>query len=263
MKKVLRVTALLFGVGLLGTGCASLNAAQTANTMGRGGFQVGLEPAVEAFSGSNGLGTAYAPRVDLAFRYGITDAIDIGGKVGTSLLELDGKFQFTDPANQRFVLSLAPSIGGFFFGGDGGSTGAVTFRVPLLIGIGFAGHQLVIGPNIQDWLAKASVGGDSALSNEFGAGASIGIALRLSDGFRLMPEFGVLVPISGQASSNGSSTSAGISSAGFLWQFGLTFLFGSYKQPWALAGMEGTAAPSAAPNSPPPAAPSYPPPPGT
>ena len=263
MKNHLRAIALSFGVGFLATGCASLNAAQTANTMGHGGLQIGLEPAVEAFTGSNGLGTAYAPRVDLAVRYGITDSIDIGGKIGTSLVELDGKFQLTDPAKQSFVASLAPSIGGFVIGSDGSSTGAFTIKLPLLLGIGFGGHQLVIGPNIQDILVTASSGGDSGLANEFGVGGSIGVAFRLSDGFRLMPEFGVLVPLTGTASSNGDSTSAGISSAGFLWQAGLTFLFGSYKQPWALAGTEGLPGAPATPEAgaPPPAA--YPPPPGS
>ena len=265
MKTYLRAFALLFGVGLLGTGCASINAAQTANTMGKGGLQIGLEPAVEAFSGSNGLGTGYAPRVDLAVRYGVTDSIDIGGKVGSSLAELDGKFQLTDPASQSFVLSLAPSIGGFVFGSAGNTAGAFTAKLPLLIGIGFGGHQLVLGPTLTDILGEGSdSSGNSAVTNIFGVGATIGVAFRLSDGFRLMPEFGFMVPVTGTSSGNGTSTSAGLTSAGFLWQVGLTFLFGSYKQPWALAGTGGATAPAPAstPSSPPPAAPSYPPPAG-
>ncbi len=239
MNKTLRLAALPLMSALLATGCASLNAAQTANTMGKGAFQFGLEPAVEAFSGNNGLGTTYAPRVDLALRYGITDSIDIGGKVGSSLIELNAKFQLTDPANKSLVLSLAPSLGGFVFGSAGNTAGSFTIKVPLLIGIGVGdGNQLVFGPNIQDIIVEASgdnTNGDgstaSTISNLFCLGASVGFVLKAGEGFRLMPEFGVLIPVTGVSNTNGTSTSAGLGSSGFLWQAGLTFLFGSYHQP--------------------------------
>lgn len=233
MRTRFHSVALPLVILFVATGCASLNAAQTANTLGKGGLQFGLEPAVEALSGSNGLSSTYVPRVDLALRYGITDTIDIGGKVGSSLFEVNAKFQFTDPRNKGLVLSLAPSLGGIVFGSAGNTAGAFTVKVPLLIGFGVGdGNQVVLGPNIQDIIVEGSNSdGTSGIANEFGLGASVGFVFKAGEGFRLMPEVGILVPLVGTSASNGSSTSAGISSAGFLWQFGLTFLFGSYHQP--------------------------------
>jgi hypothetical protein len=239
LKVALRFAALLpFAAALVLTGCASLNAAQTANTLGRGGLQLGLEPAVEGFSGNNGEGLAIVPRVDLAVRYGLTDNIDIGGKLGSSLFEINAKFQVTDPNNKALVVSLAPSLGGFVFGSSGDTVGSFTIKLPLLIGFGFGdGNQFVFGPNIQNILVEESGGNcnpgngcHGVVGDVIGLGASVGAAFKVSDGFRLMPEVGIMVPIIGVA-SNGSNSTANVGSSGFIWQFGLTFLFGSYQGP--------------------------------
>jgi len=233
LKVALRLAALLpLAAALVLTGCASLNAAQTANTMGRGGLQLGLEPAVEGFSSSVGQGTSIAPRVDLAVRYGITDTVDIGGKVGSSLFEFNAKFQFTDPKDKSLVVSLAPSVGGFVFGSSGDTVGAFTIKVPLLIGFGIGGegNQLVLGPNIQNILVEeGNSDGTSGVVDLFGLGISVGYVFKVGDGFRLMPEAGILVPIVGAASASNGNSSTNVGSSGFIWQFGLTFLFGSQQ----------------------------------
>jgi hypothetical protein len=240
LKVALRIAALLpFAAALVLTGCASLNAAQTANTMGKGGLQLGLEPAAYGISGTNGAGSTTFPRVDLAVRYGVTDNVDIGGKLGSSLFEINAKFQVTDAKDKGFVVSIAPSLGGFVIGGgnsDSSSTvGSFTIKVPVLLGFGFGdGNQFVLGPNIQNILvAEGNSGsgssGGSAVADIVGLGLSAGMVFKIGDGFRLMPEVGIMVPIVGVAGDSSGQSSANVGTAGFLYQIGLTFLFGSYQ----------------------------------
>ncbi len=204
---------------LLASGCASLYAAQTANTLGKGGLQVGVEPAVEYLGGYDGGGSRYLPRIDMAVRYGATDNIDVGGKVGGSFLELNAKFQLTDPANTGVVLSLAPSVGGLGLSAGGNSLGAFSFKLPLLIGFGFGdGNQVVFGPNVQDLVLYAGTNGTSTdVQNEVGVGASVGVAFRVSNSLRLMPAFGGMVPLVNAVDV--------LYPAGFYWQVGLTILW--------------------------------------
>jgi len=268
----------LAGLGLVAAGCASIGAAQTANTMGKGGLQLGVDAAAESVDvnanakcgGTDPRCNLTFPRIDVAVRYGVTDQIDLGAKVGSSLVELDSKFQLTSPANQGFVLSLAPSIGGFVTKPKDATivSGVMGAKLHLLMGIGLGPHQLVIGPELVDLLLEGA-GSDNHLHNILMVGTSLGCAFKLTDGFRIMPEIGLLIPLSPKPANFviEDNFSGYLSSAGLVWQAGLAFLFGSYTQPSAMP--EATLQPPAAlpakdsipaPSSAPPGS-SYPPPP--
>jgi len=87
-----------------------------------------------------------------------------------------------------------------------------------------------IGPNVQNILvAEGNSGGGSAVGDVVGLGISVGVVFKAGDGFRLMPEVGIMVPLIGVAGNSAGDSSANVGSSGFIWQLGLTFLFGSQQ----------------------------------
>ena len=215
--------------GFIGTGCVSTSHVQTADTLGAGKSQFAVEPgagAVAAFTGEEG-DSFYYPHVDLAYRYGVTDTLDLGVRFGSSAVELQAKILLSDPADPDKAISLAPAAMGYFFGGDGASVNYVNVSVPVLIGFKMSnGSEFVLGPRINATTIKIAGVGDTGRANVLSAGTSVGYALRVSDGFRLLPEIGVLFPLVGglSTSDTDSEVVAGFES-GFV-QFKLGFLFG-------------------------------------
>ena len=131
-------------------GCA-IGTIQTADTVGKHNFQFAVEPSAVGYiepGNSRFKSSAHAyPSINLAARYGITEAFDLGARIGFSGLEITSKLQLTDPKDKLgTVISLAPSVGGFPASDDG--NGATFYgQLPLLIGIRFgAASQLILGP---------------------------------------------------------------------------------------------------------------------
>ncbi len=67
--------------------------------------------------------------------------------------------------------------------------------------------------------------GNSGIGNSLSVGASIGYAARVGQGFRIMPEVAVLVPLVSSVSVNGNGDAAA-GFAGGLIQFKVGLLFG-------------------------------------
>lgn len=225
----LRVFASAASLGcVLGTGCVSVSHVQTADTLGAGKFQFALEPGVggaAVISDENGSGGLYYPHVDLAARYGVTDRVDLGVRFGSSLVELQSKFLLTSPDDVDKAISLAPSVMGVFLGSDEDPDAVSYMNLTLPVLVGFktsGGSELVLGPRITG--TRLSAGDESV--NILSAGASVGYALRVTEGFRLMPEVGVSVPLLGEVDFGGDSEVASGFGGGFV-QFKLGFLFGS------------------------------------
>jgi hypothetical protein len=215
--------------GFVGTGCVSVSHVQTADTLGAGKFQFAMEPGVggaAVFSDVGG-GSVFYPHVDLALRYGVSDSVDLGVRFGSSLVELQSKILLTSTQDLNKAISIAPSLTGFFFGSGDASVNYVNLSVPVLIGFKTkGGSEFVLGPRLSVANVSAGAGGEDASSTILSAGASVGYALRVSEGFRLMPEVGISIPFVGAADSSvgDSEVSAGFN-GGFL-QFKLGFLFG-------------------------------------
>jgi hypothetical protein len=221
MKKVVQtVSALVAAYALVG--CASINSYQTAETLGEGKMQVHVAPGLGLVSGST------APRLDVGILYGMGETMDLGLRVGGTLLpgislglggttgssfapnlEVLFKNQFSDRANKDLAISLAPSLGvGFASGGT-----ALSLSVPVLIGIAVGEHQLVLGPKVVDYLI---FGGPSA-TNVLNVGATVGFAAKITDSLKILPEVGLMLPI---------LSSAGAGSTSLVLQFGVGVLFG-------------------------------------
>lgn len=172
----------------LSTSCVSTSSVQTAETLGRGRFQVALEPGVTAV-GQTERPFAFAPLADLSVRYGLFERMDVGARVGQAGLEVQARVMVT-PREWALLVAVAPSIAGSLrLDQRLAVTGLLTTAaLPLLIGVRLGAHQLVLGPRVQV-VTAAPAGSLLPL-----AGGSLGLALQLSPAVTLMPELSVLVP---------------------------------------------------------------------
>ncbi|HEY1957512.1 MAG TPA: hypothetical protein VGH28_17960 [Polyangiaceae bacterium] len=224
------------------TGCASFSTFGLARTMNKGGIQGWVAPggggAVATATGATG-GVGY-PMLEGGVRYGVTDNVELGAKLGFDGFTLQGKFGLVrSPSMDHGVnLSVAPQVGFIGFGASasgGGSSsstfvGVLTAQLPILFGIDFGGHELVFGPRVVDQVlfgdvGTSSGGGGSGTANLLYVGGSIGFAIRVSPYVRIMPEVAVGVPVYESIADVGSSALGGL-----VFQGGIGFLFGSGDQ---------------------------------
>ena len=96
----------------------------------------------------------------------------------------------------------------------------------MLIGIDFSGHELIIGPRVIDQLFFNGVASATGPVNVLYAGGSIGMALRISPSFRMLPEVSIAIPVLGQITGGASTTLGG----GLIFQVGVGFLLGTENQ---------------------------------
>jgi hypothetical protein len=253
----MRVQWLFLGVSSSLLGCASVTNVQRADTLGKGNFQVGVEPGVQAAAA----GTAFVPypHLDGSIRFGVSEGVDLGLRAGWSFLELQGKFLVTRPGDPNYAVSIAPTVGGIFVGAAGASAGLLNFGLPVLVGFKFGLNELVLGPRLQGYYVFGS-GGTSSTSVGgliLAGGGSVGFAISVAETVAIMPELGVVVPFAGSATVGGSTTGGGLTGAGSLiGQFKVGILIGKQRKP-----IDPNAEDMSAPPPPPPAFDGPPPPP--
>jgi hypothetical protein len=257
------------------TGCASFSTFGLARTLNHGAVQGWVAPsgggAVATSSGTS-VGIGY-PFLEGGARYGITDNVEIGGKLGFNGITLESKFAVVRaPTMDSGVnLSIAPQVGFIGYGASGGtgSDNASTFvavltaQLPILFGIDVGGHEIVFGPRIVDQVLFGAVSSGSnsgsGTANLLYVGGSIGVAFRASASVRILPEIAIGVPVYASDSDVGSSSFGGL-----IFQGGIGFLFGSsdqYERPAPPPPPPVMQPPPVAPPPPPPPPPVAPPPP--
>lgn len=210
-SSITRAWAFRLGAGvflaLTHASCVAATAVQTADTLGQGQYQFAIEPG--ANGGSPALGQvagaggalfsglrAFMPHLDFAFRAGATDTVDIGFRIGTRLVEVQSKFLLTDPENPDLAVALAPSagLGALILPTARGGTpieAVLQVSVPVLVGFKTTnGSELVIGSRVDNFIALPGAQG-----YVLAAGLELGIALRVSENLRLMPDIGVTLPV--------------------------------------------------------------------
>ncbi|WP_224360535.1 hypothetical protein [Hyalangium versicolor] len=223
-----RVAVAALAVGVLSTGCVSISQVQTADTLGTGKFQFAIEPgmagaAVFAQDDTSIDGSVYYPHVDLGLRYGVADRVDLGVRFGSSLVELQTKFLLTHPNDPDKAISLAPSAMALLGSIGEDELSYINLALPVLVGFKTSGgSEFVLGPRV----SLARVGVDDTSVSIISAGASVGYALRVAEGFRLMPEVAVSYPLIGSVDTSSDSDVVGGFNGGFV-QFKLGFLFGA------------------------------------
>lgn len=175
-------------------GCVSLSSVQTADTLGAGRIQVGIEPGVTGVASSQRV--LPHPLADVSVRYGAFERLDLGARLGQSGLELQLKWMAT-PRGWPVLLSLAPFVGGNLIveGGAGRrpALGGPSFTagLPLLVGVRLGAHQLVLGPRVQLIAPVSNDPADPTMRFVL-VGGSIGVALRVSRAVAVLPELAVL-----------------------------------------------------------------------
>ena len=231
MTRSINRSLLLSGIALVGlllSGCPSLSTLQTASTVpaGETRFAVGIEGfgiAVEDAS-------ITLPQVEFGVRYGVSDSIDLGGKVYLGGAEAGMKFQYLDGGMDG---AIAPAISFMSISTGSGDTSSslsvLYFHLPFLFGA-HMGDMLTLGfgPKFLGILAfgEATSGSDteSAAGTGMMGGGYLQLAMQLGDAFWLAPEFNAYVPMTGDGSFNG-----------VLYQFGLGLMFGGAEPQGAAA----------------------------
>lgn len=175
------------------SGCVALSSVQTADTLGAGRIQVGIEPGVTGVASTQRV--LPHPLADVSVRYGAFERLDLGARLGQSGLELQLKWMAT-PRGWPVLLSLAPFVGGnLAVAGD--MRGPVlaghsfTAGLPLLVGVRLGAHQLVLGPRVQ-LIAPVSNDSNDPTMRYVLVGGSVGVALRVSRAVAVLPELAVL-----------------------------------------------------------------------
>jgi hypothetical protein len=214
-------------LGLLATGCVSVSHVQTADTLGQGNFQFALEPGAAGVAVLSDQEPSVFPHVDLALRYGVLDRLDLGVRFGMSLVELQSKVLLTSPEDPDTAISVAPSFMSMLIQLNQGEDDFRYTNVALPVLVGFktaGGSELVLGPRVT--FTRFSSQTVVSNGNIFSAGGSVGYAFRVAEGFRVMPEVGILVPLVGVEDTGTSDSNVRAGFNGGFVQFKLGLLFG-------------------------------------
>ncbi len=235
MNRLARLLS-LFGSTSTLCACVAISSVQTADTLGAGRLQVGLEPGVAGVVQTS-TGVVLAPAADVAVRYGAAERLDVGARLGQSGLELQLKVMVTPPGT-RVAVSLAPHLAGQLrfvsnlspesTPGVGVAGLLVNGGLPLLVGVRLGPHQLVLGPRVHVLASVPSSAAEPG-SRHFATGGSVGVSLRVSRSVAVMPEVALLVPLSPGPPVATTDTFSQLS-AGLLVQTRLAFLLGDSAQ---------------------------------
>ena len=198
---------------------------QSANVLGRGHYQLALEPSAFGLYGPSNPSTF--PALNVRAQLGINERVDLGIRVGGTGIEILSKYQITDPASPGLILSVAPSAGSFVVLSPEVQGGIVYAQLPMLLGVPVGRHQLILGPKAQEWLMIGSSRGVGGFVNELNVGGTVGFLLAVTDHFKLLPEVGLLYPLLESLSYSGVSGTSVAGKNGVFTQVGLGVIFGN------------------------------------
>ncbi|HEX5748919.1 MAG TPA: hypothetical protein VFZ09_21950 [Archangium sp.] len=179
-------------------GCASLGTLETADTVPKGQSRLTAQAWVQGVD--DGRKPGVLPQVAVAGRAGVTEGLDVGGRLSLQGAEGSLKLQLAGrEEGSPFVMSVAPTAGVVLFShawepGDWSSDTQLFVAVPLLFALRNPdGSQLVLGLR-PTWMRFDALFDPE--SREMAAmGASLGYAFRVNPGLRVMPEAAMLLPV--------------------------------------------------------------------
>lgn len=219
------------------SGCASVSTMGLARTLNKGAAQGWVGPsgggviALPASPGGRG-GTLGYPLIEGGGRFGITDHFELGGRIGFSGIGLEGKVALVRPPTMDSGVNVSLNPGALFVGFGGGDlfVGTLTFNLPVLIGIDFSGHELVLGPKLIDQIVFGGFAANGAILNILYGGGSVGFAVKIAPNFRMIPEVSVGVPFFAAGSNTAGQSAQALGAGGLIFQAGLGFVFGGADQ---------------------------------
>jgi hypothetical protein len=166
------------------SGCYSFTTLSRAHTIGKGHVEAFAAPEGLVVPASNGL--AIRPVGEIGARVGVTDRVDLEGRVTTLGGSVATHLQLRrDPARWSWEAMLAPGV--VYTAPE-----KLAFELPVLFGINVGGDsQIVIAPRIAYQLRFATV----QTTSYFFVGGSLGFAWRIARHFTLMPEASFLTQL--------------------------------------------------------------------
>jgi hypothetical protein len=208
-------------------GCGVHSGVTTAHTVGKGAFQGAIEPGAVIAAGGGASGAA--PTLNFAFRYGVSDKVDFGVRLGTTTYELFTKVMLTEPDPSAVVASVAPHATVWALAIGGAGFGFFDLKVPVLIGVPVGESQLVLAPKARVFGALAGGSGASAQATLLMLGGGVGFSGKVGEKFRIHPEVTADIPVAAiaGASAGGTGTAgAAVTTGGVLVGVNLGFLIG-------------------------------------
>lgn len=183
----------ILAISLVAGGCVPHSTLSTARTLDRG--RLGLVASLAA-------GGPYAdvwafPRPELSARYGVTDTFELGGRLWLTGFAVESQVALLRSAPGTTGLgdiSVAPGVGVGAVNAHGALENGL-IEMPLLLGFNDArGGQLIVAPKLAERLYFARPGHSLSLMAMY-AGGSVGYALAIKPGVKLIPEISVLVDV--------------------------------------------------------------------
>lgn len=185
---------------ILWTGCASFSTHLTPRPTTKGKTELDAHVNVLAYSKDDGQRRVF-PNVELALRYGLSDTVDIGGKVNAGTVELNSRIALV--LSDGFDLGIVPSAGIVAIDTSSGheQAGIVTFGAPILAGVHIGSTTtLLLGAKLSAGISTITLKDDQELTKGksgelvFYPGGVIGFELMLTETFALFPEINFLFP---------------------------------------------------------------------
>jgi len=212
-------------VGLIG-GCA-VSSYTTADTLPAGRAQFWAAPQALRMAVASAPQTM--PFVELGTRYGLTDAVELGLRVGAGA-QVDAKIALRRSGpQQRLSVAVAPGVGyignfsGTPTGADGDDLHFVGATLPVLLSYRLGdGVQLTLGPRVA-WLMQYVETATAATTHTIAAGTSLNVLWRLTPSFAIVPEVAFVVPLLRSLTGAGAVVGTGDQRA---LQVGVGFLVG-------------------------------------
>ena len=226
---------LIVGSGIVSlalTGCPSLSTMQTPRTVPLGqvrfglGFEaVGIKTAARSDSSTGTTTPSQSvtfPQLELSLRYGVTDNLDIGGKLYLIGAEAGFKYQFL---RGPLDVAVAPAASYISFGSSSGSSSssisATYLHLPVLFGLNLNDNVAIsFGPKFLYTIASIAAGDTSDRSSAATSGLWIGgyvsLPLKVGHAFWIAPEINVYRPLKEDV---------------LVYQGGLALLFGGADPP--------------------------------
>lgn len=231
----------ILGALVFHTGCLSLGSSQRASALGRGANEFSVETNSHLL-GREPLSSAtvrevLVPVTAVRFTHGVTDRVDVGGRLGWLSAELHVKTQLT-PSSSPWVISLMPTAGAAYL--SDGYARSTTYwgvqpywfaQLPVLLGYRLAdGSEWVFGPRV------AVVRAFNGSATQVYAGTSLGFSWQATDWFALMPELTATVPLLSQGTAVSPTLNSWLrNNAQVTFNLGFNFDFGRSKSASAAA----------------------------
>lgn len=227
IQRFLTACALAAAVATWLSGCA-VASFQTARTLPEGRSQFYVAPS--SLRLSVGGAPVGIPFLELGTRYGLTDEVELGARVGAGL-GLDAKVALarTPTPTTGWDIAIAPGVGyiGNFSGTPTGSGGDELHFVGATLPALFTRHlgatfSVTAGPRIMYLMQYVETDTGQA-THVLSIGSSLSVAARVSDGFAPIVEVAFATPVYRALTNFGSDLGLG---GGATLQLGIGFVFG-------------------------------------